>query len=363
MMIHLFRDSRIASVRSKASKVLHHLGWFAMLLWMVSPWSIAQEGWLDLPGAEGKPGTGKKVVLISGDEEYRSEEALPMLAKILSEQHGFHCTVHFSIHPETKTVDPNYSSNIPGLENLDNADFMVMFLRFRALPAEQMKHIDEFVRAGKPFLAIRTSTHPFNIGDGNHPYANWSWNNGKWPGGFGQQIIGETWVSHHGDHNGQATRGVINPENADSPVLRGVKDVFGPTDVYGVTHLPKDAKVVLWGQVLSGMKPTDPPLAGEKNDPMMPLVWTKTYKMPEGNGKEAGKEGKVVGSTIGAAVDLLSEDLRRLFVNSVYWGVGLEVPERASVQVPDSYKPSYFGFKDRNFFVDQKIQPKDLLKN
>jgi hypothetical protein len=70
-----------------------------------------------------------------------------------------------------------------------------------------------------------------------------------------------------------------------------------------------------------------------------------------------------VGSTIGAAVDLLSEDLRRLFVNSVYWGVGLEVPERASVQIPESYKPSYFGFKDRNFFVDQKIQPKDLLKN
>lgn len=168
---------------------------------------LAQDLWLDLPGAAGKPGSGKKVVLISGDEEYRSEEALPMLAKILSEQHGFHCTVHFAIHPETKTVDPNYSSNIPGLEQLDDADFMVMFLRFRALPPEQIKHIDQFVRAGKPLLAIRTATHPFNFGDSTHPYAHWSWNNGKWQGGFGQQVIGETWVSHHGVHNGQAATG------------------------------------------------------------------------------------------------------------------------------------------------------------
>ncbi|MFN9944299.1 MAG: hypothetical protein ACK56I_33000, partial [bacterium] len=32
---------------------------------------------------------GKHVVLLSGDEEYRSEEAMPMLGKILSQRHGF----------------------------------------------------------------------------------------------------------------------------------------------------------------------------------------------------------------------------------------------------------------------------------
>jgi hypothetical protein len=238
-----------------------------------------------------------------------------------------------------------------------------MFLRFRALPPEQMKHIDQFVRAGKPLLAIRTATHPFNFGDANHPYAHWSWNNGKWQGGFGQQVVGETWVSHHGVHNGQATRGVINPKHADAPILRGVSDVFGPTDVYGVVHLPADAQVVMFGQVLSGMKPTDPPLEGEKNNPMQALVWTKSYKMPEGNGQPEGKAGLAVGSTIGAAVDLLNEDLRRLFVNCVYSGVGIEVPAKASVSIPESYKPSYFGFKDKAFFTDKKMLPKDLLKN
>jgi hypothetical protein len=307
--------------------------------------------WLELPGE------GKRVVLISGDEEYRSEEALPMLAKILSEQHGFHCTVLFAINPETNTIDPNYSSNIPGLEKLDQADFMIMFLRFRALPDEQMQYIERYVKAGKPFLAIRTATHPFNFPDASKTsYAEWSWNNGKWPGGFGQQIIGETWHSHHGVHNGQATRGVINPKHADSPILRSVRDVFGPTDVYGVVHLPESADVLMYGQVLSGMKPDAPPLPGEKNDPMMPMVWTKSYQMP------GGKEGRVACSTIGASVDLLSEDLRRLFVNIVYWGVELPIPEKASVAISSDFEPSYFGFKDKDHFVKQKLTPKQMLK-
>jgi hypothetical protein len=325
----------------------------------VSPLFADESLWLDLSGnPQGElPGRGKRVVLISGDEEYRSEEALPMLAKILSEQHGFDCRVLFAINPKTNTIDPNYSSNIPGLESLDQADFMVMFLRFRSLPDEQMQYIDRFVKEGKPFLAIRTSTHPFNFsGDAKTSFADWSWNNGKWPGGFGQQVIGETWVSHHGDHNGEATRGVINPMHANSPILQSVADVFGPTDVYGIAHLPDSANVLMYGQVLSGMKPNDPPLPGKKNDPMMPLIWTKTYQMP------GGKEGRVIGSTIGAAVDLLSEDLRRLFVNSVYWGVGLPVPQKATVAIPETYQPSYFGFKPTDYFIERNLKPIDMLK-
>src|SRR5688500_17068477 len=41
----------------------------------------AQETLVFQPAADG-PGKGKHVVLLAGDEEYRSEEALPMLAKI-----------------------------------------------------------------------------------------------------------------------------------------------------------------------------------------------------------------------------------------------------------------------------------------
>jgi hypothetical protein len=57
--------------------------------------------WADDPGVvydgfDG-PGNGKHVVLVSGDEEYRSEEGLPQLGKILAKRHGFKCTVLFAV--------------------------------------------------------------------------------------------------------------------------------------------------------------------------------------------------------------------------------------------------------------------------
>src|SRR6266513_1221454 len=95
---------------------------------------------LELRGTNG-PGKGKHIVLVSGDEEYRSEEALPQLARILAERHGFETTVLFAINPTNGTIDPDRKDNIPGLEALDRADLLILFTRFRDLPDEQMKHI------------------------------------------------------------------------------------------------------------------------------------------------------------------------------------------------------------------------------
>src|SRR5436190_12811103 len=109
----------------------------------------ADEHWLTFSGSAG-PGQGKNIVLISGDEEYRSEEALPQLAKILSKAHGFNCKVHFAIDPATGEINPNEVTNIPGLEALKNADLLIIMTRFRDLPDEQMKHIVDYLNAGKP---------------------------------------------------------------------------------------------------------------------------------------------------------------------------------------------------------------------
>src|SRR5690349_8345493 len=88
------------------------------------------------PG-HGGPGQGKRIVLISGDDEYRSEQLMPRLAKILSERHGFQTTVLFSIDAATGTIVPDKHDNIPGLEALDTADLVVMLMRFRDLPDAQ----------------------------------------------------------------------------------------------------------------------------------------------------------------------------------------------------------------------------------
>src|SRR4051812_14774047 len=155
---------------------------------------------LKLAGEQG-PGRGKHVVLVSGDEEYRSEEALPQLAKILATRHGFKCTVLFAIGKDG-TIDPNRGDNIPGLEALDSADLMVLALRFRNLPDEQMKHIADYLDRGGPVVGLRTATHSFNIPKGK-TYSRYSYNNKDWDGGFGRQVLGETWVNHHGKHGSQ----------------------------------------------------------------------------------------------------------------------------------------------------------------
>jgi hypothetical protein len=303
-------------------------------------------------GAPG-PGRGQQIVFLAGDEEYRSEEGLPMLAKILAQRHGFTCTVLFSINPTTGDIDPDCQTNLPGLEALDTADLCVMQLRFREWPDREMRHFVDYLNSGKPIIALRTSTHAFAYSrNKNSPYAKYDWSDSQWPGGFGRQVLGDTWINHHGDHGRQSTRGILNEAMKEHPVLRGVTDLWWPSDVYEVTHLPADAQVLVWGQVLSGMKPDDPPVAGAKNDPLMPLAWVREYRGDE------GKVSKIVTTTAGAAVDLQNEGLRRLLVNACYWTLGLEdkMPAKADVGYVGEYNPSFFGFGQGK----KGVKPADL---
>lgn len=310
-----------------------------------------EELWVVYQGDQG-PGKGKHIVLISGDEEYRSEEALPMLAKILTVHHGFKCTVLFAIDPETGTIDPQNQTNIPGLHNLETADMMVLFTRFRELPDEQMKQIIDYTNSGKPIMGLRTATHAFSYTrNENSPYAKYSFRSEKFEGGYGRQVLGETWVSHHGYHGKESTRGVINEEMKDHPILKGVEEIWGPTDVYTVRELTGDAKVLVYGQVLAGMNPTDEPNP-DKNNPMMPVAWIKTYT------GEQGKTSRVFCTTMGASVDLESQGLRRLLVNACYWCMRMEdkIPEKSKVDYVGEYNPTQFGFGAHQ----KNVRPSDL---
>lgn len=306
---------------------------------MMSVSAARAENWIDMKGKEG-PGKGKKVVLMAGDEEYRSEESLPQLAKILSRKHGFDCRVVFSIDPKTGNINANLHNNTPGIEALDDADLFIILARFRDLPEDQMKHIADYVMKGKPVIGIRTATHSFDIKSG--PYKMYTHNSraADWQGGFGKQVLGETWVNHWGSHKHQSTRAIVAPGMEGSPLLRGVSDVWVSTDVYeDKLPMQESVKPLFLGAVLSGMKPTDQPIAGKKNDPMMPIAWTKTYKLP------GGQEGKSFCTTMGASTDFENEGLRRLVVNAAYWLTGLEVPAKADVGIIGEYKPTDYGFR------------------
>lgn len=314
---------------------------FSLLGWTVLSAGLAQadQEWVVYEGKEG-PGKGKHIVLVSGDDEYRSEETLPQLGKMLATHHGFKCTVLFPIDPSTGEIKPDYQKNIPGIEALDTADLMILCTRFRNLPDEQMKHFVDYVESGKPIVAMRTATHAFNL-DGQSSYQDYSWN--KPDGGFGRRVLGETWVAHHGVHGKESTRGIAAPGEESHPIVRGIKagEIWGPTDVYTVKlPLPGDSKPIVLGQVLVGMQPDDAPLEGAKNDPMMPVAWTKSY-----TGK-SGKASRIFTTTMGAATDFVNTGVRRMLVNATYWSLGMEdqITDRLNIDLVGEFKPTKFGF-------------------
>lgn len=298
---------------------------------------VQAKDWVVYEGKSG-PGAGKHIVLLGGDEEYRSEEGLPMLGKILAVRHGFKCTVLFPINPASGEIDPNYTKNVPGMEALQSADLVIVLWRFRELPDEQMKHFVDYYLAGKPIIGLRTSTHAFNYSDqSTSVYREYHWTSKQWPGGFGRQVLGETWVAHHGDHKKEATRGIIEPTAQDHPILTAVHNIFGDTDVY-TANPPADAKVLVRGQVLSGMNPSDFPVTGKKNDPMQPVVWLREHK------NKADKVNTIVTTTMGSATDLQNEGLRRLLVNAAFWTLRLPVPAKADVTYVGEFQPTMYGF-------------------
>jgi type 1 glutamine amidotransferase len=287
-------------------------------------------------GGDG-PGQGKHIVLLAGDDEYRSEELIPQLAKILAVHHGFRCTVLFAVNAETGEINPQALDNIPGLQALQSADLMVLFLRWRELPDEQMKYIIDYTDSGRPIVALRTSTHPFKYAKHpDSPYAKYSFQDRSFAGGYGRQVLGETWVNHYGKHQKESTRGLIAPGMENHPIVRGVSDVWGPSDVYAITTLCGDCQPLLMGQVLAGMEPADQP---DPDKHLVPVAWTKTYTGAQ------GKAARVFTTTMGHAGDLQNEGFRRLLVNACYWGMGLEekIPAKANVDLVGRYEPNPIG--------------------
>ena len=305
-----------------------------------SPHPVSEDPrWLTYEGGAG-PGSGKHIVLIAADQEYRSEQSLPMLARTLSEHHGFHCTVLFSLNDDglvdpTKKIrweDKEIIHDIPGLEHLQGADLMILFSRLVTLPEEQLSYIYEYLDSGKPIIGLRTA---------NHGFIGFDYRVGGEKVRFGDDVLGGAFRGHHGRWHQDSTRGSLVEENSDHPVLVGVEDVWGPSDVYRTydegAGLPEGCVPLLMGQPLMSRSPDDPP---NKDLIPLPVAWVKTWT------GESGETARVFHSTMGSAKDFESAGLRRLLFNACYWSLGMEAQIRAdsSVEILGEYAPLVSGF-------------------
>lgn len=310
----------------------------------------ASKQWLNYEGQEDLPGSGKLIILVAAEQEYRSEQSMPMLARMLSKHHGFDCTVLFA--QRDGMVDPTQSTppekddedvkfhDIPGLEHLARADLMILFNRFMTLPKEQLAHLINYLDSGKPLIGIRTANHGFS---GRFPYKV----NGK-NVRFGDDVLGGAFRGHHGGWHRESTRGIVVDENQGHVILRGVTDVWGPSDVYRTygkdKSLPERCTALLLGQPLTGLNHDDPP--NEKKIPL-PIAWTTTWTGSTGN------TARVFHVTMGSARDYQSAGLRRLTTNAAYWCLALEeqIKPDSNVDIVGAYKPLKSGFNYKQLGV------------
>ncbi|MCY4533804.1 MAG: hypothetical protein OXB91_00460, partial [Bryobacterales bacterium] len=180
------------------------------------------------------------------------------------------------------------------------------------------------------------------------------------------------WVAHHGRHKHESAKGVIAAETADHPALRGVDpdSIWSAADVYTVRlPLPGDSMALVRAKVMArageyneedalyGMRPSDAEPVEGKNDPMMPVVWTKSYQLP------GGTQGRAFSTTLGTSTDLLEAGVRKMLLNAVFWALGEEsaIPaEGVASDLVGDYNPTRFNNHPPEYWQQRAVVPADF---
>ena len=262
-----------------------------------------------------------------------------MLARTLAKHHGFDCTVLFltnedglvDVTGESPVKEQDKYNRVPGMEHLAKADAFIWCSRFLKLTDEDAQHLYDYFDSGKPIIALRTANHGLR---GTKPYVV----NGKNVGL--SEMLGGAFMGHHGGWKREATSGIVVEENKTHPILIGVKDVWGTTDVYRCHKedtVPADCTALLLGQPMKTLE-RDAPANTEKV--ALPIAWTKTWT---GN---HGKASPVLHFTMGSAEDFANEGVRRVVINGVYWGLGMsdQIKADSDVSIVGEYEPMKDGF-------------------
>lgn len=276
------------------------------------------------------------IVFVTGDEEYRSEETMPMLARILKNRYEFQVSICYAL--TDGIIDPNRTDNIEGLEVLREADMMVMNTRFRDLPDDQLQYIVDFAESGKPMAGFRTATHSFSYGE-DHPNYHMDFD---WP----HEVFGLPWISHHGGEN--STDVEIHDENSDHPILQGIGPFHARSWLYHANSLKDEAVPLLIGRAVRGAEP-----GGEHFDDPHEVAWTHSYQGEHGT-------SRVFFTTLGHPQDFFREEMRKLSIQGIFWALGMEdeIPDGGlDVDFVGEYDPNNAGFGNE---YKPNMRPEDI---
>ncbi|WP_195909055.1 ThuA domain-containing protein [Microlunatus sp. Gsoil 973] len=230
-----------------------------------------------------------QIVMLAGEPEYRSHLTMRPIASLMERELGARVRYHT---PSSIPDEPDFAeSSFGDLSDLEDAELLIIYTRFRRLPDDEMKALESFLERGGAVVGLRTSTHAFRFAP-EEPWADWNL-------GFGRDVLGSPWISHHGhDSSTEVTL------RADAPVefVRGLPDQFHVRSWLYHTELQPWCRPILDG---APVDPQCPPTPG-------PVAW---YGEPDNRRRFY--------TSLGHAEDLQQEPVRRLLCNAVGWAVGI----------------------------------------
>ena len=205
-----------------------------------------------------------RVCLVSGSLEYDSDGSLNKLQKHLEKNYAVECSRAF-----IKT-----ESDLPGLENLDTCDVMLLFTRRLKIAGEQLERVKKYCLAGKPIVGIRTASHAFQ---------NWL--------DLDKKVLGGNYKGHYKD--GPLCEVTFAGQEKSHPILKGVQPFKSAGSLYKNTGLAKDANVLLNGSI---------------PDQTEPIAWTRNYK-----------GGRIFYTSLGHQKDFDDPNFNTLVANALHW--------------------------------------------
>ena len=213
-------------------------------------------------GAEGT--TPLRVCLLSGSNEYKSNESLAAFQTWIERDYPAKCSRAFWTSPD----------NLPGLENLETCDVMLLFTKRLTISGEQLDRVKKYCLSGRPIVGVRTASHAFQ---------NWL--------ELDKLILGGDYSGHYDD--GVMTKITVADQASNHPILQGVTLSESPSSLYKNPRLAEDTTLLLRGAIPEHTEP---------------LAWTRSYR-----------DARIFYTSLGGPDDFEKPAFRRLLVNALFW--------------------------------------------
>jgi putative heme-binding domain-containing protein len=205
-----------------------------------------------------------RVCLVSGSLEYNSDESLSRFQKYLEDRYHVQCSRAFR----------RSDDDVPGLENLEHCDVMLLFTRRLSISGEQLERVKKYCVAGKPVVAVRTASHAFQ---------NWL--------ALDRDVLGGDYRGHYGV--GPLVDVRLRQQAKDHPILDGIRPFQSAGSLYKNPQVARDVEVLLTGGI---------------RDHTEPVAWTRVHN-----------SGRIFYTSLGHPQDFNEESFRQLLANALFW--------------------------------------------